>query len=63
MYETKAKQNLYETRMWQEVIGKSKSDVSFRSYLVGNEIMLNHQVDKHSLAGRDRCMDEHKGIN
>ena len=48
-YQTKAKQNLYETREWREVIGKAKSDVSFRSYLVGDEIMLNHQVDKHSL--------------
>ena len=36
--------------MWHDVIGKSKTEVSYRSYLVGNDIMINHQVDKHTLA-------------
>ena len=48
-YEIKAKQNLYETRQWREVFSRARSDISFRSYLVGDELMLNHQVDKHTL--------------
>ena len=50
MYETKAKENLYETRMFLDVISKAKTEVSYRSYLLDGKIMLNHQVDKHTLA-------------
>ena len=48
-YEIKAKQNLYESRQWREVFSKARSDISCRSYLVGDGLMLNHQMDKHSL--------------
>ena len=50
VYETKAKENLYETRTYQDVISKAKTEVSYRSYMVDGKIMLNHQVDKHTLA-------------
>ena len=48
-YEIKAKRNLYETRQWREVFSKARSDTSCRSYLVGDDLMLNHQMERNTL--------------
>ena len=48
-YEIKSKINLYDSRAWKDVISKSKSGMSYKSYLVSPQIMLNTTVDKHTL--------------
>ena len=48
-YKLKSKANLYESRAWKEVISKSKSGISYKSYLASGQIMLNTTVDKHTL--------------
>ena len=49
IYETKSNTNLYETRAYKDVISKNKTGISYRSYMLDGRIMLNHQVDKHTL--------------
>ena len=41
--------NLYRSRAWKNVISKTRTGVSYRSYLHAGQIMLNTTVDKHTL--------------
>ena len=49
-FELKAKENLYGKKPWQKVLSKSTRETSHRTYLVGGALMLNHQLEKHSLS-------------
>ena len=48
-YAVKSKANLHESRAWREVISKSKSGVSHKSYLASGTIMLNTTIDINTL--------------
>ena len=48
-YELKAKENLYESDPWRKVLSKARSDTSCRTYLVGGNLMLNHQMERNTL--------------
>ena len=49
-FELRAKENLYGKKPWQKVFSKSTRETSHRTYLVGGGLMLNHQLEKHSLS-------------
>ena len=48
-YEIKSKVNLYDSRAWKDVLSKTRSGVSYKSYLASGQIMLNTTVDNHTL--------------
>ena len=48
-YAVKSKANLHESRAWRDVISKSKSGVSHKSYLASGTIMLNTTIDINTL--------------
>ena len=48
-YELQAKRNLYETEPWRKVLSKARCDTSCRTYLVGDNLMLNHQMERNTL--------------
>ena len=48
-YELQAKRNLYETEPWRKVLSKARCDTSCRTYLVGDDLMLNHQMERNTL--------------
>ena len=60
-YEVKSKVNLYDSRAWKDVISKSKSGISYRSYLASGQIMLNTTVDKHTLEVQGTWMNVRGG--
>ena len=48
-YELQAKRNLYETEPWTKVLSKARCETSCRTYLVGDNLMLNHQMERNTL--------------
>ena len=48
-YEIKSKVNLHESRAWKDVLSKTRSGISYKTYLASGQIMLNTTVDKHTL--------------
>ena len=48
-YELQAKKNLYDSDPWRKVLSKARSDTSCRTYLVGGNLMLNHQMERNTL--------------
>ena len=48
-YELQAKENLYNSEPWRKVLSKARSDTSCRTYLVGGNLMLNHQLERNTL--------------
>ena len=48
-YELQAKENLYNSEPWRKVLSKARSDTSCRTYLVGGNLMLNHQMERNTL--------------
>ena len=48
-YAVKSKANLHQSRAWRDVISKSKSGVSHKSYISYGTIMLNTTIDINTL--------------